>query len=219
MSLSADWNFILLCATSLFVMINPFGIAPVYLSLTHGMTPVERRFVAGRASLTALVIMVIFAVAGNFIFDFFGVRISSLKIVGGIIFFMLGYDLLNARLSSIKNESVSARQEYSRDIAITPLAIPILCGPGALANVVILAHEAANPVQKAGLLAAAVTVIGINYVGLVGASTLLRWLGESGNKVMMRIMGLIMMVIAVEFFFAGLVPRLQELGTALQNGS
>ncbi|RMF19921.1 MAG: NAAT family transporter [Gammaproteobacteria bacterium] len=218
MSLSQDWNFILLCATSLFVMINPFGIAPVYLSLTHGMTPQERRFVAWRASLTALVIMVLFAVAGNFIFEFFGVRISSLKIVGGIIFFMLGFDLLNARLSSIKNEPVKVREEYSRDIAITPLAIPILCGPGALANVVILAHEAANVVQKIGLLAAALAVIGANFAGLLGASSLMRWLGESGNKVMMRIMGLIMMVIAVEFFFAGLVPRLQELGLTLHNG-
>ena len=204
-------EFALLCFTSLFAMINPFGVAPVFQPMTANMTHRQSRNVALRASVTAFIILVIFAVLGEFIFDFFSVSVNSLRIVGGVIFFLLGYELLQAKLSGMKTDQVDDVESYSNDIAITPLAIPMLCGPGAIAYVIIFMHDGETLLHKLILLGAIAAVIAINYVGLVGASRLLHFLGDSGNKVMMRIMGLIVMVIAVEFFFSGLTPIVREM--------
>ncbi|MFE8070180.1 MarC family protein [Marinobacteraceae bacterium S3BR75-40.1] len=204
-------EFGLLCFTTLFAMINPFGIAPVFQPMTHDMTRQRARQVAGMASLTALGLLVFFAVAGSFIFEVFGVSVSSLKIVGGVIFFMLGQELLQAKLSKMKVDSTQDVEALGKDIAITPLAIPIVCGPGAIANVIIFMHDAQGIQQVSALFAAIVAVIAINYLGLIGASRMLGLLGDSGNKVMMRIMGLIVMVIAVEFFISGLKPVVHDM--------
>jgi len=205
------WEFALLCFTSLFAMINPFGVAPVFQSMTTGMSHRQARQVALKASFTAFIILVIFALLGKFIFDFFSVSVNSLRVVGGVIFFMLGYELLQAKISRMKTDQVDDIETYSNDIAITPLAIPILCGPGAIANVIIFMHDGETLLHKLVLLGVISVVIIINYAGLVGASRLLHFLGDSGNKVMMRIMGLIVMVIAVEFFFSGLTPIVREM--------
>ncbi len=205
------WEFALLCFTSLFVMINPFGVAPVFQSMTTNMSHQQARQVALKASLTAFVILVIFAILGKFIFDFFSVSVNSLRVVGGVIFFMLGYELLQAKISRMKTDQVDDIEGYSNDIAITPLAIPVLCGPGAIANVIIFMHDGETLLQKLVLLSVIAVVITINYAGLIGANRLLRFLGDSGNKVMMRIMGLIVMVIAVEFFFSGLTPIVRDM--------
>lgn len=201
----------LLCFTALFAMVNPFGIAPVFQPMTHDMSRRQAQQVAFKASVTALGLLIFFAVAGSFVFSFFGVSVSSLRIVGGIIFFLLGYELLQARLSSMKTSRTEDPEALGNDIAITPLAIPILCGPGAIANVIILMHDAEGITQVLALLLAIVVVIVINYLGLVGSSRMLGLLGDSGNKVMMRIMGLILMVIAVEFFIAGITPVMQDI--------
>lgn len=131
--------------------------------------------------------------------------------MGGVIFFMLGYELLQAKISRMKTDQIDDIEVYSNDIAITPLAIPILCGPGAIANVIIFMHDGETLLQKIVLLGVIFVVIVINYAGLVGANRLLGFLGDSGNKVMMRIMGLIVMVIAVEFFFSGLTPIVRDM--------
>lgn len=118
----------LLCFTALFAMVNPFGIAPFFQPMTHDMPRAQAQQVALRASLAALGLLIFFAVAGSFVFSVFGISVSSLRIVGGIIFFLLGYELLQAKLSRMKTDRVEDPDAYSNDIAITPLAIPILCG-------------------------------------------------------------------------------------------
>lgn len=219
-------EYTLLCFTALFAMINPFGIAPVFKPLTHGLTHLQARAIARRATLTAFIMLLFFALAGKALFDFFSVSVNSLKIVGGIIFFMLGQELLQAKLSKMKHDNIRLQEnseqleEYSKDIAITPLAMPILCGPGAIANVIIFMHDGPTLSHKLGLILSMMAVLSLNYVGLIGASRLLHLLGDSGNKVVMRIMGLIVMVIAVEFFFSGLKPIAIDILTSsgLQNG-
>jgi multiple antibiotic resistance protein len=215
--MSSPFEFALICFTSLFAMINPFGIIPVFKPMTAGMSHRDARAIARRACMVAFLMLVLFAVAGKFLFDFFGISINSLKIVGGFIFFMLGYELLQARFSKLKydnqrlKEDQAGFEDHSRDIAITPLAIPILCGPGAIANVIILMHASVTMTNKLMLFCAILSVMLINYFGLVGANRLLNVLGDSGNKVMMRIMGMIVMVIAVEFFLSGLKPVVVDI--------
>ncbi|RMH74118.1 MAG: MarC family protein [Gemmatimonadetes bacterium] len=210
-SLEARWlEFGLLAFTSLFTMINPLGIIPVYTTLTTNLSGKQAHRVALKAVLTALIILVLFALTGKFIFDFFSISVNSLKIVGGVIFFMTGYDMLQARLSRTKDDGES-HADYASDIAITPLAIPITCGPGAITMVIILMKESVQIEQKILLFSAIFAVLLVTYLLLLSARRVIQFLGESGNKVMLRIMGLIVMVISVEFFFAGLKPILRDI--------
>lgn len=111
-------EFGLLCFTALFAMVNPFGIAPVFQPMTHDMSRSQAQKVALRASLAALGLLIFFAVAGSFIFSVFGVSVSSLRIVGGIIFFVLGYELLQARLSRMKTDRIEDPEAWRPGVTI-----------------------------------------------------------------------------------------------------
>jgi len=191
-------------------MINPLGVMPVFTSLTTGMDTREARQVAVKAVLTALFTMILFAISGKFIFDFFHISVNSLRVVGGIIFFMAGFDMLQARLIRTKENS-KPDPDYGNDIAITPLGIPMICGPGAITASIVLMNDADLIAEKFLLLVAILLVLIITLFFLIGSRKIMRLLGDSGNKVLMRIMGLIVMVIAVEFLFSGLKPILRDI--------
>ncbi len=203
-------EFGLLSFASIFTMINPLGVMPVFTSLTTGMDTREAKQVALKAVLTALFTLVLFAVSGKFIFDFFQISVNSLRVVGGIIFFMAGFDMLQARIIRTKENS-KPDPDYGNDIAITPLGIPMICGPGAITAAIVLMNDADMFAEKIVLLIAILLVLIITLLFLVGARKIMRLLGDSGNKVLMRIMGLIVMVIAVEFLFSGLKPILRDI--------
>lgn len=203
-------TFALLCFTSLFTMINPVGVIPVYMALVKDLEPVAARRVALKAVLVSFIILLVFALAGNAIFHFFNIRIDSLKVVGGVLFFILGFDMLQVRLERPRKPEESLNQ-FVEDIAITPLAIPFICGPGAITMVILLYREAPAVAQKAVFLVSVALVVLVTGLILLGGRKILNMLGPSGTKVMMRIMGLIVMVIAVEFFFSGLTPIVREM--------
>ncbi|MBI1316123.1 NAAT family transporter [bacterium] len=202
-------EFALVVFTSFLTLINPFGILPVYLTMTAELSPKARRWTAIRANAVAYLVLLLFAFTGQFLFGFFGISVDSFRVVGGIIFFMLGMDMLQARLSRIrvpKNEV----KAYVGDISITPLAIPMITGPGSITNAIVLMEDAHSFGLKAVLVLVMAGVLGLNLLGLLFAAPLSKWLGETGNNVMMRLMGLIVMVIAVEFFFSGLGPLIRR---------
>ena len=203
-------EFGLLCFTTLFTMMNPVGIIPPYIAMTEHLDPKQSRMVAVRAILVAALVLFLFALTGNFLFNFFSISIHSMRIVGGIIFFILGYEMLNARLSRIQHDQ-GDHYAYARDMAITPLAIPIICGPGAITTVIIFMNSADSLDKKMILCGCIIAVIVLTFLMLISGKKILSLLGDSGNKVLMRIMGLILMVIAVEFFFSGLKPILQDI--------
>jgi multiple antibiotic resistance protein len=203
-------EFGLLCFVSLFTMVNPFPVVPVYLSMTSGLTAAQARRVGLRASVMALAVMAFFALSGQFIFQFFRISLDSMRIVGGILFFIIGFEMLQARLTRTKYDEETPT-EYAEDIAITPLGTPMLSGPGTITSVILLMNESRTMWHRTALFVAMVLVAALTYVMLIGGQRLLKRLGASGHKVMTRIMGLIVMVIAVEFFFAGLLPMLRRL--------
>jgi len=166
--------------------------------------------VAVRAAFIAFIILITFALTGQWIFRFFGISIDSLRIVGGVIFFLMGYEMLQARLTRTQYDDEPTR-EYMNDIALTPLGIPVICGPGAIATVIILMSQAKS-LLEAGIVLGIIFLISlITCLFMLGAKQVMRLIGENGNKVMLRLMGLIVMVIAVEFFFSGLRPILREI--------
>ncbi len=144
------------------------------------------------------------------IFRFFSISADSLRIVGGIIFFLMGYEMLQARLTRTQYDDESTH-EYINDISITPLGIPIICGPGAITSAILLMNESKSPFESGIVLGVILILMGLTYTLLMGAKQVTHLIGENGNKVMLRLMGLIVMVIAVEFFFSGLRPILREI--------
>lgn len=203
-------DFMLLAFTSLFTMVNPLGTIPVYTSLTGNLASAEAKKVAYKAVITATLTLFLFAFAGKFIFDFFAISVNSLKVVGGVIFFMAGFDMLQARLVRTKQDNETTNQ-FVNDVAITPLAIPIICGPGAMTVSIVLYNEAVHWEQKLVVFGTIFVIMLITLIFLLSGRKIISFIGENGNKVLMRIMGLIVMVIAVEFLFSGLKPILQDI--------
>ncbi len=204
-------NFGLLAFTSFITLINPVGVMPVFIGMTSTLTDKDRTLIARKASIVAFITLVFFALSGQLLFKFFGISVDSFRVVGGIIFFLMGQDMLRARLSNIKLTDEEAVQEYVTDISVTPLAIPMITGPGAITNAIVLMEDANEPAKKAVLFGVMALVLLITYLVLWGAGRVTRFLGETGNKILIRLMGLIVMVIAVEFFFSGLGPILRRI--------
>jgi len=203
-------TFGLLSFTSFFTLINPLGTMPIFMTMTADLDKQHRNHTAKKASIAAFITIVIFAFSGQLLFNFFGISVHSFRIVGGVIFFLMGMDMLQARLGKVKVKE-SEVKSYVNDISITPLAIPMICGPGALTNSIVMMEDADSIEKKVVLVASVFVVMLLTYLILFSSSKIIKVLGETGNNVMMRLMGLIVMVIAVEFFFSGLKPIVAEM--------
>lgn len=183
---------------------------PVFMSMTASLTPAQRKQTAVKAVIVSFGTLLLFAFTGQVLFKFFGISVNSFRIVGGVIFFMMGYDMLQARLSTVKSRPSDVKK-YVTDISVTPLAIPMISGPGSITNAIVLMQDAESIEQKVTLIAVIALVLGLTLIILVSSSKISEKLGETGNNVLLRIMGLIVMVIAVEFFFSGLKPILIDI--------
>ena len=202
--------FALLCFTSFFTLTNPLGTMPVFLTMTQGMTEKERRSIVSRATLVSFITLMVFVFAGQFLFMFFGISTNGFRIAGGVIIFKIGFDMLQARYTPMKLKDEEIKT-YADDISITPLGIPMLCGPGAIANAIMLMDDASTLSLKGTLIGIIALVYFITFLILQASTRLVRILGETGNNVMMRLMGLILMVIAVECFVSGAKPILADI--------
>lgn len=211
-----ELGFFLVVFTSFFTVINPLGVLPIFLTMTDGLDDAHRRATAQKAMVVSFITLVLFSLSGQVLFEFFGISVHSFRIVGGIIFFMVGQDMLQARLQRTKvpNQKV---KEYVGDISITPLAIPMITGPGAITNAIVLKEQADSYLEIGAFYGGIFAVCIITLALLIGANQILKVLGETGAKILMRIMGLIVMVIAVEFFLSGLRPIIKETLIYLQH--
>ena len=202
--------FALLCFTSFFTLTNPLGTMPVFLTMTNGTNDHERKAIVRRATIVSFITLMVFTFSGQFLFKFFGISSNGFRIAGGFIIFKIGFDMLQARYSNAKLKEEEVKT-YADDISITPLAIPMLCGPGAIANAIMLMDDASTLSLKGTLIGIIALVYFITFLILQASTRLVRILGETGNNVMMRLMGLILMVIAVECFVSGLKPILIDI--------
>lgn len=202
--------FGLLCFTSFFTLINPLSTMPVFMTMTAGLSEKERNRTAKKATIVALITIIIFALSGQLLFKFFGISVNSFRVVGGVIFFIMGMDMLQARLGQVKIKD-SEVKTYVNDISVTPLAIPMICGPGAITNSIVLMEDASTLTRKIILFGTIILVLFITYIIFYSSSRIIKILGQTGINVMMRLMGLIVMVIAVEFFFSGLKPIVLDM--------
>jgi multiple antibiotic resistance protein len=143
-------------------------------------------------------------------YKFFGISLNSLRIVAGIIFLIMVTGTLPARIGQVKIKE-SEVKTYVNDISVTPLAIPMICGPGAITNSIVLMEDSSTLARKIVLFSSIILVLLITYLVFYSSSKIIKMLGQTGINVMMRLMGLIVMVIAVEFFFSGLKPIVLDM--------
>lgn len=204
------FNYALLTFTSFFTLINPLGVMPIFMTMTANLNEQQKVKTAQKAILVAFITIFLFGFTGQLLFKFFNISVNSFRIVGGIIFFIMGMDMLQARLTNVKIKQDEIKS-YINDISVTPLGIPMICGPGAITNAIVLMNDAKHFEYKIIFLITIIVVLLLTYVILISSAKLSNMIGETGNNVLMRLMGLIIMVIAVEFFFSGFTPILQNI--------
>ena len=193
----------LLSTTALFTVVNPIGVLTVFTSFTSIMDPPQVKQFAKRIALISMITLLAFAIAGKIIFSFFNISLEALRIVGGVLFFIVGYDMLQAKVARTKSVTPKEIDEIN-EMAITPFAIPMICGPGAITVAMVQYQDAHDTFNKVIILFSILTVMLLTYLLLAHSDRVAKLLGRSGRKVFSRLMGLIMMMIAVEFFFSGL---------------
>jgi multiple antibiotic resistance protein len=198
-------EFALLAVTSIFFLVDPFTVIPLFLAITVDSPAQERRFMARRAAWTCAIVLATFAFAGSLIFKMFGITLPAFKIAGGIILLQIGLDMLQARQSSTKSTPEETEEGAAkRDASIIPLGMPMLAGPGAISTVLVLIGESHAIWQHAVIYSTIAATALASFLILSGAGRVQRYLGETGIRILMRLMGLLLVALAVQFVANGL---------------
>ncbi len=198
-----EMTYIVATTISLFVMVDPFAVIPVYLTLTEKMSHAERSHVRFKASLVALGILMLFALTGMAVFQVFGITIPAFRIAGGILLLKLGMEQLGGDRTRVKPEEEEESLERD-DISIFPLATPLLAGPGAISTVVLYASRAPSTVRVVSLALSIIVALGVTHVILKFSPYVVKYLGRTGLNLMTRIMGIILCAVGVQFIIDGL---------------
>jgi membrane protein, MarC family len=190
---------------TLFVVIDPAGLVPVFVTLAGGRSAQAQAAIARRAVFIAGAVLLFFSLAGGPILAYLGISVSALRIAGGILLFRIAVDMVFAQFRRETPEE-EAEARAKEDISVFPLAIPLIAGPGALASVLILASEArGEPSLFALVLGAAAMVLLVAYLFLRASTRLARLLGQTGINVVTRVLGLILAALAVQYVADGLI--------------
>jgi multiple antibiotic resistance protein len=198
-------EFVLLAATSIFFLVDPFAVVPMFLAMTLDVPESMRRQMARRAALTCAIVLCVFAAAGSLIFKAFGITLPAFKIAGGIILLLIGLDMLQARQSATKATAEEQQEGAEKeDASVIPLGMPMLAGPGAISTVMVLVGEAHSMWQHAVIYGVVLLTSYVSYWVLSGADRVRRYLGNTGIRIMTRLMGLLLVALAVQFVANGL---------------
>ncbi len=188
----------------LLIIMDPIGNLPFFLLFTRDNTAAERQRMAAVAAGASAVILITFALSGDALLRFFHISMPAFQLAGGFIFFIYALQMLALIPSGIKTSDEEKEEGIRKDnIALVPLAVPLLAGPGAITAVLVWRQKLTEPVQQMELLAAILAACAIVYLALRFADTLRRLLGVGGIRVITRLLGLLLAVIAVEFMVQG----------------
>ena len=193
-----------LAFTSLLAIVNPIGAVPMYVALTAPYAPAQRAAALRRGILTAFLVMLVFTVLGSLILRFFGITTPAFQIAGGILFFGIGWDMLQARRSRTKTtEEEEIAGAAKEDVGIIPLGIPGLAGPGAITTVIALQSQAVTVGERGSIYVAIVLVSLLSWIVLAAAPFVTRRMSATGMNVFTRLMGLLVMVVGAQFVING----------------
>mgnify|MGYP000888044646 CR=1 FL=1 len=192
---------------TLFVTIDPTGMAPVFLAVTRGMTSEQRRQTAIRAVIVAGAVLVVFAVVGQRLLDFFGITMPAFRIAGGLLLFAIAFEMVFERRERRKAESVerALTHEDVGHLAVFPLAIPLIAGPGAISATILLAARAPDALVVGEIALVAAVLVASCLVVFLAAGRIERLLGDTGRIVLTRLLGVILAALAVQYVADGIL--------------
>jgi len=192
---------------TLYVTIDPPGLVPLFLALTAGMTRAERLQVANRATLTAFCVLVVFALAGVGILSVFGITLNAFRIAGGVLLFYLAFEMIFEKRQERHEKSAerAVTVDRIRTIAIFPLAIPLVAGPGAISATILLSGHHPTVLQRAELIGIVAANLAVAWLVFVAANRIDHFLGQTGRIVLTRLFGLILAALAVQFIADGVL--------------
>jgi multiple antibiotic resistance protein len=196
-------QFALVTFTSVLFIVDPIAVVPTYLVITQGQTQAQRRMTASRACIAAVILLVTFALVGRAIFELFGITMPAFRIAGGLILWLVAMDMLRGSRSTQEGTPEITEATVKEDVAITPLAMPMLAGPGAISTVMVLSGQARTTPQTIVVYASILFALFIAWATLRAAERLVLRVGQTGIRVMTRIMGLLLAAIAVQFVITG----------------
>ncbi|HVH68802.1 MAG TPA: MarC family protein [Gemmatimonadales bacterium] len=191
--------------TSVLFIVDPLTAVPTFLAMTARDTPETRRAMARRGAWTCAITLTAFALGGSLIFRLFSITLGAFKVAGGVLIGLNALDMVQARRSQQKETAVEKAEGIEKeDVGIMPLGVPMLAGPGAISTVMVLAGAAKSPVTTAGVYVAIALTAVICYLTLAAATRLERRLGQTGMRILTRLMGLVLSAIAVQFIIDGI---------------
>ena len=207
-------DYLLNAVVTLFVTIDPPGLAPLFMVLTAGRSIAERRAVAIRATLIAAFVLVAFALVGEPLISVLGISLPAFRIAGGLLLFVIAFEMVFGRREERKSETAQTVVERDdiRNVAVFPLAIPLIAGPGAISATILLASQAPDASGTAGLMAIIILMIGACLVVFLAADRIEKALGETGRIVVSRLLGLILAALSVQFVADGVTAIVKAAG-------
>ena len=202
-------RFSVLAVSSIFFLVDPFAAIPTFLAITQSCDARRRKVTARKGALTCFIVLTAFALAGRVIFRMFGITLPAFEVAGGLILLLIGLDMLEARRSPTQETSGEAEEAAAKECAgdeagIVPLGIPMLAGPGAISSVMVLVGQVTTVWQMAAIIGCIAFTALVSYWVLSGASRVRSFLGETGIRILVRIMGLLLVALAMQFFVNGL---------------
>jgi multiple antibiotic resistance protein len=196
-------QFALITFASVLFIVDPIAVIPTYLVITSGETPEERKSTAGRACVAAAVMLAVFAAAGRYIFELFGITLPAFRIAGGFILWLVAMDMLRGQRTTQETPAEIVEGQEKDDVALTPLAVPMLAGPGAISTVMVLAGQARGMSQSVVVYGSIALTAAASWLSLRLGDRLMARLGRTGIRIVTRLMGLLLAAVAVQFVITG----------------
>jgi multiple antibiotic resistance protein len=207
-----DWTEYAKILLALLVIVNPIGAVPLFASLTTDNTAAEKHHIARIASIAVATVLTVAAVGGQPLLALFGITIASFKVGGAILILLIAISMMHGTQSGEKQTPEEAREAADKErIAVVPLAIPLLSGPGAISTTIIYATALPSFAHLAAIIGCALLVGLTTWIALRVATPVSSWLGKTGVNIAMRLMGLLLAAVAVEIFASGIVVLLPGL--------
>lgn len=197
-----DGAFVVTAFVTMFVVIDPIGLTPMFLALTQGASVAHRRAIAIRACLTSVVILTLFAAFGEAVLQFVGISMPAFRVAGGLLLFLTALDMLFERRT--KRREGQADEDDGDDPSVFPLAIPLIAGPGAIASMILLTGQRPGLEGLALVIGVMVAVVALALVLFLSSGLLERALGKTGINVVTRLLGMLLAALSVQFVLDGL---------------
>ena len=199
------FDIIINAVVTLLVTIDPAGLAPLFLAVTGGMDTAQRKQVALRSALIAFAILLVFTIAGSGILALFGITLPAFRVAGGLLLFWIAFEMIFEKRQERHEETTkkAITADQVRSMAVFPLAIPLIAGPGAISAAILLSNDFATPLQRATLIGIIAAIILLVYLVFLLAEKVDKLLGETGRSVLTRLLGVILSALAVQFVADG----------------